>query len=96
MTVSDLSSTELGVQKHHTTSTVVKTEFCHVPGPETCLHNLHRITTGVKITLPDLPSTETRLHEHCTTSTVVEIGREDISGTQTHQYNLQNSKNDLI
>ena len=53
ITVSELPSPETGVHKHHTTSTVVKTEFCHLPGSEACLHILHRTTTGVKMTLPD-------------------------------------------
>ena len=92
MTLSDLPSTDTGVHKHGTTSTVVETEFQHIPGSKTRLHNLHQTTMTVKTTSSDLPSTETGGHKHratsgvqkySTTSTVMEIGLQDIPGTET-------------
>ena len=72
ITLSDLPSTDTGVHKHGTTSTIVETEFEHIPGSETRLHNLHLTTTTVKMTAFDLPSTKTGGYKHRTTSAVVE------------------------
>ena len=74
LALSDLLSAETGVHKHCTTSTLGETEFWHIHGSETRLHNLHRTTTKVKTTLSDLPITKTGVQKHCTTSTVVETG----------------------
>ena len=71
--LSDLLGTDTGFDKHCTTSTLGETEFQHIPGSETRLHNLHRTTTTIKMALPDLPSTETGVYEHPRTSTDVEI-----------------------
>ena len=71
MALSDLPSTDTGVHKHGTTPTSVETEFEHMPGSETQLHNLHLTTTTAK-TLSDLPSTETGIRKYRTIFTVVE------------------------
>ena len=87
-----LLSTETGVHKHRTTSTVVETEFKHVPGSETRLHNLHRTSTTVKTTLSDLASNETGVHEHRTTSILVEIVHVNFLGTETGLFDFHESK----
>ena len=64
MTLSDLPSTDPGVHKRHTISTIVEIGLL-------VLKDACTTSTTVRMTLYDLSSTDTRVHNYHTTSTVM-------------------------